>query len=50
MEIDGKFPILEYLIVDTLTKDRTVLMLPETLQASHLRHLVLIGFACPIRP
>ena len=49
MAIDEEFPILEYLIVDPLTKDSTVLMLPETFQAPHLRHLALSGFACPIR-
>src|SRR6266436_10092632 len=47
--IDGEFPILEYLIVDSSTKDDTPLVLPETLQAPHLRHLVLRSFACPIR-
>jgi hypothetical protein len=49
MAIDEEFPILEYLIVDPSTEDSTVLVLPETLQAPHLRHLTLIGFACPIR-
>ena len=49
MAIDDGFPILEYLIVDPLTKDSTVLVLPETLQTPHLRHLMLGGFACPIR-
>jgi hypothetical protein len=50
MAIDEEFPILEYLIVGPWTKDSTALMLPETLQAPHLRHLMLNGFACPIRP
>ena len=54
MAIDEEFPILEYLIVYPWAKDSTVLstvlMLPETLQAPHLRHLLLHGFACPIRP
>jgi hypothetical protein len=49
MIFDGEFPILEYLIMGTLLKDRTPLMLPEILQAPHLRHLMLGGFACPIR-
>jgi hypothetical protein len=49
MAIDEEFPILEYLIVDFSTKDSTSLMLPETLQAPHLRHFTLRGFACPIR-
>ena len=48
MEIDGEFPILEYLIVYP-TKNIVDLRLPETLQAPHLRHLTLGGFACPIR-
>ena len=50
MAIDEEFPILEYLIVGPWGKDSTALMLPETLQAPHLCHLALIGFACPIRP
>jgi hypothetical protein len=50
MAIDEEFPILEYLIVDPYTsKDDTALMLPETLQAPHLRHFMLGSFACPIR-
>jgi hypothetical protein len=46
MGIDEEFPILEYLIVYHLTGS-TVLVLPETLQAPHLRHLALGGFAFP---
>ena len=49
MAIDDEFPILEYLIVDPLTKDSTVLVLPETLQVPHLRHLMLGCFVCPMR-
>jgi hypothetical protein len=49
MAIDGELPILEYLIVDPRTKDSMALVLPETLQAPHLRHLVLHDFARPIR-
>jgi hypothetical protein len=49
MAIDEEFPILEYLILDPLTKDSTVLVLPETLQAPNLHHLRLAGFACPMR-
>jgi hypothetical protein len=49
MAIDEEFPILEYLIVHPPLKDNTALMLPETLQAPHLRHLMLGDFACPIR-
>jgi hypothetical protein len=47
--IDDEFPILEYLIVDSLTNESTALMLPGTLQAPNLRHLKLEGFACPIQ-
>ena len=50
MAIDEEFSILEYLIVYRWEKDSTVLMLPETLQAPHLRHLFLEGFTCPILP
>ena len=50
MAINEEFPILEYLIVHPWTNDGTVLMLPETLQAPNLRHLVLRGLSCPIRP
>jgi hypothetical protein len=50
MAIDEEFPILEDLIVEPPLKDNTVLMLLETLQAPNLHHLVLGGFACPIRP
>ena len=49
MAINEEFPILEYLIMYPV-KNSTVLMLPKTLQAPHLRHLVLRGFACPIQP
>ena len=44
-----EYPILEYLIIGHPVEDKsTVLMFPETLQAPHLRHLVLVGFALPI--
>ena len=49
MAIDKEFPILEYLIVDPPMKDSTALMLPETLQTPNLHHLMLRGFASPIR-
>ncbi|KAI0282462.1 hypothetical protein BGY98DRAFT_85581 [Russula aff. rugulosa BPL654] len=50
MAIDEEFSILEYLIVEHPLKDNMAsLVLPETLQAPHLRHLALRGFACPIR-
>jgi hypothetical protein len=44
--ISEEYPILEYLII--ITPDRPCLALPETLQAPHLHHLVLSGFALPI--
>src|SRR6267154_643610 len=49
MAIDEEFPILEYLIMYSPLKDNTALMLPETLQAPNLHHLLLEDFACPIR-
>jgi len=40
MAIDGEYPILEYLILDDPPgDDSAVLILPETLQIPHLRHL-----------
>jgi hypothetical protein len=49
MAIDGEYPILEYLLLaDPLEDKRTVLILPETLQTPHLRHL-LINCSIPIR-
>jgi hypothetical protein len=50
MAIDEEFPVLEYLIVKSIKKEDTPLMLPETLQAPHLRHFMLASSACPIRP
>ncbi|KAI0275762.1 hypothetical protein BGY98DRAFT_38765 [Russula aff. rugulosa BPL654] len=45
--ISDEYPILECLII--ITPDRPPsLTLPERLQAPHLRHLVLSGFALPI--
>ena len=47
--IDGEYPILEYMIMSTPHEDKSVsLMLTETFQAPHLRHLLLRGFAIPI--
>ena len=45
--MDEEYQFLEYLIIAT-PPDSTVLILPETLQAPHLRHLTLVGFALPI--
>jgi hypothetical protein len=47
--MDAEYPILEYLIIVLPADDgSTTLILPETLQAPHLRHLTLEGFALPI--
>ena len=47
--IDGEYPILEYLILVAPSEDKkTVIILPETLQTPHLRHLV-IDCSIPIR-
>jgi hypothetical protein len=47
--MDDEYPILEYLIIAHPVDDKTtILMFPETLQAPHLRHLLLVGFALPI--
>ena len=47
--IDGEYPLLEYLILVYPTEGQsTALMLPETLQAPHLRHLALDGVILPI--
>ena len=49
MNIDGEYPILEYLILWDLFEDKnTVSILPETLQTPHLRHLA-INCSIPIR-
>jgi hypothetical protein len=47
--IDEEYPILEYLvIIPQMDNNNTILIFPESLQAPHLRHLSLIGFALPI--
>ena len=50
MAIDEEFPILEYLIVGPKTMDSAALILPETLQAPNLHHLILTSFAFPVQP
>ena len=45
MAIDEEYPAMEYLILESPKK--AALMLPETLQAPHLCHLVLTGFTLP---
>ena len=51
MSIDGEYPILEYLILgDQFEEKDTVLILPETLQTPHLRHLAIKGsIPIPVR-
>jgi hypothetical protein len=46
--MDEEYPVLEYLIVVPSRHDSPALMFPGTLQAPHLRHLTLLGFANPI--
>lgn len=46
--IDEEFPILECLCIMPLTKPNTSLVLPKTLQAPHLRYLLLGNFTSPI--
>ena len=48
--MDEGYPILEYLhIMLPIEDNSTILTFPEILQAPHLRHLRLKGFALPIR-
>jgi hypothetical protein len=48
MAIDEEYPALEYLAMAPWPEDRSMaLMLPETLQAPHLRHLLLVDFVLP---
>ena len=47
--IDGEYPVLKYLIMATPDEDKSAsLILAETFQAPHLRHLSLEGIAIPI--
>ncbi|KAF8490324.1 hypothetical protein F5888DRAFT_1638120 [Russula emetica] len=46
--MNEEYPILEYLILAPLKQGDTILLLPETLQAPHLRHLLLLGLSRPI--
>jgi hypothetical protein len=49
MDIDGEYPVLEYLILVTSAEyESPALKLPEAFEAPHLRHLLLIGFVPPI--
>jgi len=47
--IDEEFLMLEYLYIAPPTKHDSWLILPNTIQAPHLRHLILINFAFSIR-
>jgi hypothetical protein len=53
--IDGEFPMVEYLYIgpQSHTKATEVhderLVLPETFRAPHIRHLILLNFALPMR-
>ena len=50
MAINDEYPILECLIIMHVTEDKsTILKLPETLQAPHLRHLRLITVVFPFQ-
>ena len=47
--MDDEYPVMEYLIIaHAIDDESTILTLPETLQAPHLRHLLLVGVAFPI--
>ena len=49
MSIDGEYPILKYLaLADPPEERRSILILPTTLQAPHLRHLA-IECSIPVR-
>ena len=49
MAINEEYPLLEYLIMEPpIGNTSSALMLLETFQAPHLRHLSLIGFVLPI--
>jgi hypothetical protein len=49
MTINEEYPVLEYLIMEPPIEDTSsALILPETLQAPHLRHFSLINFVLPI--
>ena len=49
LTMDDEFPILEYLDIGPQIKHNMGFLLPKTFQAPHLRHLLLINFAIPIR-
>jgi hypothetical protein len=45
--MDEEYPVLEHLVI-VLEDNSTTLIFPESLQAPHLHHLALQGFALPI--
>lgn len=45
---DGVFPMLESLFLRPPNRVKTMLALPETFQAPHMRHLVLNNFVLPV--
>ena len=45
--MDEEYPILEFLVIE-LPSNGTIFRFPETLQAPHLRHLMLEGITLPI--
>ncbi len=50
MAIDEEYPILEYLIIASpIGNSSTALVLPETLRAPHLRHLLCCCLALPVQ-
>ena len=49
LAMDDEYPILEHLIIGRPDEDKSsICQFPETLQAPHLRHLVLQGFTLPM--
>jgi hypothetical protein len=47
--MDDEYPILEHLIImRPVRNSNSILIFPEALQAPHIHHLVLVGFALPI--
>jgi hypothetical protein len=46
--MDEEFPMLEFLYITAPTEQDASLVLPQTLQAPHLLHLVLDNVTCPI--
>jgi len=46
--IDDELPILECLVMATCSEDDATLVLPKTIQAPRLRHLVLMGVSPPM--